>query len=211
VRTLPDVGRGADTSARSARFEYSYHLVLAVLVVLVATIAAGCSGGSAELTKGESMFSISSPAFETGGLIPSEYATTRVPGGANTSIPFEWRNAPAGTQSFALTLIDRAPVARDWIHRIVYDIPAMASALPAGASSSRLPEGAKEAANTFGSIGYGGPQPPPGTGKHPYEATIYALDVPALNLSPGSGRVELERAIKGHVLGTATMTGAMGR
>ena len=157
------------------------------------------------------MFTISSPAFESGGLIPAEHATTSVPGGANVSIPYEWRNPPPGTASYALVLVDRAPVAHDWVHWIVYDIPESLASLPAGASSSGLPNGAKELTNTFGRPAYGGPQPPPGTGKHPYQATLYALDVPTLPLGRSAGLAELEAAMKGHVLGTATVTGNFGR
>jgi Raf kinase inhibitor-like YbhB/YbcL family protein len=185
--------------------------VLAIaLLVVWAGLAAGC--GPSTQDKGGSMLTISSPAFETGGLIPAEHATTAVPGGANTSIPYEWRNAPQGTKSYALVLIDRAPVARNWVHWIVYDIPASSTALPAGASSSRLPQGARELKNTFGQVGYGGPQPPPGTGKHPYEATLYALDVETLSLAPSSATLDgLEEAMRGHILGTASMTGNFGR
>ncbi len=179
------------------------------LLAAYALLGAGC--GSTADDKGGSMFAISSPAFEAGGLIPAEHATTAVPGGANTSIPYEWRNAPQGTKSYALVLIDRAPVARNWVHWIVHDIPASASSVAAGASPSGLPQGAKELANTFGRPGYGGPQPPPGTGKHPYEATAYALDVESLSLAPSATLQDLEKAMEGHVLGTASVTGNFGR
>ncbi len=157
------------------------------------------------------MFSLSSPAFESGGLIPAEFATKAVVGGTNTSIPYEWRTPPAGTKSYALVLIDRAPVAHDWVHWIVYDIPASATQLPAGASPSNLPSGAKELRNTFGSAGYGGPQPPRGSGKHPYEATLYALDVAQLGVPASATLADLQRAMKGHVLGEASMTGNFGQ
>jgi Raf kinase inhibitor-like YbhB/YbcL family protein len=201
------------------RFRQAFALVVAVLV-LVAVPGCGSSigttSGSGTSTttgtkEGGSMFTISSPAFESGGLIPPRYATTRIPGGSNLSIPYEWRNAPAGTRSFALVLIDRAPVARNWVHWIVYDIPATATGLQEGASPSALPAGAKELTNTFGSSGYGGLQPPRGTGRHPYETTLYALDVSTLALGPTADLSALQRAMQGHVLGTATMTGLMGQ
>lgn len=184
-------------------------IVPVVAAIVAALVLFGCGPGSQQ--KGASMFTVSSPAFENGGLIPAEYATTQVSGGSNISIPYEWRNAPAGTKSFALVLVDHAPVAHEWVHWMVYDIPASSTALPRGASPSGLPEGAKELKNTAGREGYGGPQPPPGTGKHPYEATVYALDAPSLELSASATRQDLDAAMSGHVLGQASVTGMFGR
>lgn len=187
---------------------------LSAAALLVSAVLLSCGSSapdSSVANKGGSMLSVSSPAFESGGLIPAQHAMTAFPGGTNESIPYEWRNAPAGTKSFALVLVDKAPVARNWVHWIVYDIPATSTALDPGASSGRLPAGAKELSNTFGKPGYGGPQPPPGTGKHPYEATLYALDVETLPLSPSSDLGDLERALKGHVLDSASVTGNLGR
>ncbi len=188
-------------------------LGIAVVVAAVAlTLAGGCSNQDTGVTKeGTSMFTISSPAFEPGGLIPATYATKAFPGGTNTSIPYEWRNAPQGTKSYALVLIDRAPVAHDWVHWAVYDIPSTATSLPAGAASAGLPVGAKELKNTFGTQGYGGPQPPAGTGRHPYEATLYALDVATLPIGASATVAQLEAAMTSHILDTATITGMMSR
>lgn len=192
-------------------------VVSIILVLLFAATGCGVGGGTNDgeggtsSGKGGSMFSISSPAFESGGLIPVQYANNGFPGGKNMSIPYEWRGAPAATKSYALVLIDKSPIANEWVHWIVYDIPGSVTALPAGASGSGLPDGAKELQNTFGALGYGGPQPPALTGKHPYEATLYALDVGTLPVAAGSDRAELERAMRGHVLDTASMTGNLGR
>lgn len=152
------------------------------------------------------MLSISSPAFEGGGIIPSEHAMSAA-GGSNISIPYEWRGAPADTKAFALALVDRAPVAKNWVHWLVVDIPPDATSLPRGASGSAMPSGARELDNTFGFAGYGGPEPPRGTGNHPYEATIYALDVPSLALPEKASLPQFEKAISGHVLASGSVTG----
>lgn len=60
-------------------------------------------------------------------------------------------------------------------------------------------------------MGYGGPQPPAGSGQHPYEATIYALDVTSLGLPARTSLADFERALAGHVLAEATYTGVLGR
>jgi phosphatidylethanolamine-binding protein (PEBP) family uncharacterized protein len=65
--------------------------------------------------------------------------------------------------------------------------------------------------NSWGKPGYGGPQPPPGTGDHPYVATLYALNVPKLDLKPATNLAGFEKALQGKILGTAKITGYYGR
>ena len=158
------------------------------------------------------MFVISSPAFETGGVIPSEYANTGYPGGENISIPYEWSGAPDGTASFALLLVDRAPRANSWVHWLVTRIPSNARALDRDASGTdTMPSGSVEHVNSFGKLGYGGPQPPSGTGKHEYEAVLYALDSGVSPVPQRATLAEFTRAIDGHVLATASCSGLLGR
>ena len=155
---------------------------------------------------------ITSPAFDPGGEIPAQYANVGAPGGRNVSVPYSWDSPPQGTKSYALALVDHAPVAHEWVHWLVADIPSDATSLPAGASgTSAMPGGAVELTTTYGRVGYGGPNPPRGTGSHPYEATLYALDVPSLGLPPATKIDAFSRAIAGHVLGQASVTGYVGR
>src|ERR671924_581345 len=60
--------------------------------------------------------------------------------------------------------------------------------------------------NDFGRKGYGGPCPPPGHGPHRYYFTVYAVDVPALDV-PGDSRRDLEAALKDHTLAKARFMG----
>jgi Raf kinase inhibitor-like YbhB/YbcL family protein len=159
-----------------------------------------------------SAFRSDDTASRGGSTIPAEYAMRAVPGGRNTSIPYAWGDAPAETKSFALTLVDTAPIAHDWVHWAVVDIPESVAALAQGASGTpEMPEGAIELRNTFGVKGYGGPQPPAGTGPHTYVATLYALDVPHVEAGPAPSAAELERALAGHVIASATSLGRFGR
>jgi Raf kinase inhibitor-like YbhB/YbcL family protein len=144
--------------------------------------------------------------------IPSKFAMKEIPGGRNVSIPYSWDAAPQGTKSFALTLVDEAPMANKWVHWMVVDIPADATRLPEGASGTNLmPTGARELHNTFGFVGYGGPKPPAGTGAHPYAATLYALDTATLELPANATLSQFSRAIAGHVVASQTCTGRLGR
>jgi phosphatidylethanolamine-binding protein (PEBP) family uncharacterized protein len=65
--------------------------------------------------------------------------------------------------------------------------------------------------NSFGQTGYGGPQPPPGSGDHRYVFTLYALSVPRLDLPPGASLVAFKQALEGKVLGQSSLTGYYGR
>lgn len=149
---------------------------------------------------------LTSSAFTDGGRIPVEHCMAGVPGGANVSPPLAWSQAPAGTASYAVFIIDRHPIARDWVHWAVVDLPPSVTSLPAGASGSLEPP-ARELVNTYGDRGYGGPMPPPGSGEHPYETTVYALDVDRLEIPDAPTAADIERAVSGHVLAKATLTG----
>lgn len=148
---------------------------------------------------------VTSPAFADGGRIPVEHCMKGVPGGRNISPPLAWDGAPPGTLSFAVFMIDRHPVARDWVHWAVVDLPPATTNLPAGASGSLAPP-TRELVNTFGERGYGGPMPPPGTGDHPYEVMVYALDVAKLDLPGTPKAADIARALEGHALAKGVIT-----
>jgi len=147
-----------------------------------------------------------SPAFKDGGAIPTRFARPAA-GGHNVSISLQWTGAPDGTKSFALAIVDQHPVARKWVHWMVIDIPPDVSSFPEGASEKNLPPGAIELSNSFGSAGYGGPQPPKGTGPHAYVVTLYALKDSRLGLKPDATLADFQNAIRGKILGETSITG----
>ena len=147
-----------------------------------------------------------SPAFMDRGAIPNQYARPAA-GGHNISIPLKWTGAPEGTKSFALSIVDQHPVARKWVHWIVINIPPDAASFLEGASGKNIPPGAIEIGNSFGDAGYGGPQPPKGTGPHAYVITIYALKDTRLDLKPNATLADFHHAIEGKVLEEASTTG----
>ena len=153
---------------------------------------------------------LTSTAFTDGGKIPVSHVMPGA-GGKNISLPLSWTDAPAGTKSFALSIVDPHPVARNWVHWLVINIPPDVHSLEAGASGKKMPPGALELQNSFGEPGYGGPQPPRGTGDHPYVATIYALSVPHLDLAGHTTLAAFQQALEGKVLASASTTGYFGR
>jgi Raf kinase inhibitor-like YbhB/YbcL family protein len=135
--------------------------------------------------------------------------------GENISPPLSWKNAPAGTQSFAITLFDPdAPTGSGWWHWIVVNIPATTSALDEGAgdpSGKRLPEGALQLQTDFGEAGYGGPCPPVGDKPHRYIFTIHALKTPKLEIASDASATLVGTMIRANQLGSAQFTAFYGR
>lgn len=151
---------------------------------------------------------VTSSAYTDGGTIPVRFASQAVPGGAGLSVPLEWNGEPEATRSFAVVIVDHHPVAHGWIHWAVLDLPADIYELPEGASmTAAVPPQARELPNTSGRRGYGGPNPPAGTGPHPYEATVYALDVASIGADGSAPWADAAALMSGHVLASGSVTG----
>jgi Raf kinase inhibitor-like YbhB/YbcL family protein len=163
-----------------------------------------------EPVNGGSDMEITSVALKDGEKIPIQYVMPGA-GGKNISVPLSWKNVPSGTKSFALSMVDPHPVAQNWVHWLVINIPANATGLEEGASRKKMPSGSIEINNSFGEVGYGGPQPPRGTGDHPYVFTLFALNVEKLGLGANATLAAFQKAVEGKILGSATITGKYGR
>ena len=150
---------------------------------------------------------ISSPAFQDGKPIPTKYAYHGVVGGKNISIPLSWGGIPTETKSFAVSIVDPHPVANNWVHWFVMNIPKSVTSLAEGASGKNMPAGSKELYNSYGTIGYGGPEPPKGSGPHPYEIVVYALNIEKLDLSANTTLTAFSEALEGKVIASVKVTG----
>jgi Raf kinase inhibitor-like YbhB/YbcL family protein len=120
-------------------------------------------------------FSLFSKAFKNNGKIPLKYMDKSV-SGKNLSIPLNWKKPPPNTKTFAILMTDRHPVANNFIHWFVINIPKSTQEIKEKSSIVKMPENAVEFNNSFGYKGYGGPAAPEGTGSHEYLITIYALN-----------------------------------
>ena len=155
---------------------------------------------------------LTSASYRDKGIIPERYATTAVAGGKNLSPQFSWSDAPPGTKSLVLAIIDVHPMASRWVHWIAVNIPPGINSLEENCSNTtKLPAGIKELNNTFGRKGYGGPQPPKGSGKHEYVTTLYALDIEKINLSEEVSEKGLLKETGSHIIGKAVYTGYFSR
>jgi len=124
--------------------------IYAVLIFMFLFAIQNISGGEA--------MEVNSAAFKDKGKIPIQYVMPGA-GGKNISFPVNWKNVPAGAKSFALSIVDPHPVAQNWVHWLVINIPKEVTTIEESASGKNMPSGSIELKNSFGEIGYGGPQP----------------------------------------------------
>lgn len=156
---------------------------------------------------------VTSEAFAEGAAIPnrsvfSGFGCT----GENHSPALQWSNLPEGTRSVAVVVHDPdAPTGTGFYHWVAYDLPAGTTSLAdhAGVEGS-LPAGAHHGRTDFGSLGYGGPCPPPGPA-HRYRFNVYALDTASLGAPDGSSAALVRFLLRGHTLAWGTLTGTYAR
>jgi len=93
----------------------------------------------------------------------------------------------------------------------VINIPPQVNTLEEGASKKKMLPGSIELKNSWGNIGYGGPEPPKGTGDHSYFITLYALNLEKLDLRASTSLSAFKKAIEGKIIESASITGKYGR
>ena len=133
--------------------------------------------------------------------------------GKNMSPQLQWKDAPKGTKSFAITVYDPdAPTGSGWWHWLVVNIPHKTTQISTNASSEgKLPKGALETMTDYGSASFGGACPPKGDKAHRYIFTVYALDVESLDVKSKSDSALVGFMINQHTIQKATMMSYYGR
>lgn len=147
---------------------------------------------------------ITSPAFETNGVIPARFTCD----GKNISPELIFSNIPEGTQSLALTMEDPDvphSIRQDgmWNHWVVWNIPPNTTAIKKG----ELTQGVV-GIGTSGESSYMGPCPP--DREHHYIFTLYALDS-VLNLPSNSTKEKLLQTLTPHLIQKAILIGRYNR
>src|SRR5256885_2922589 len=153
----------------------------AVIAIMASTSIAGAQAANA---KGKAKataaghFKVSAPDLTAKGRITAQHVFSGMGcTGQNVSPALNWSGAPAGTKSFAVTAYDPdAPTGSGWWHWVMYNIPADATGLQAGAGNGRnAPRGSQQGNTDFGSKGYGGPSIPGVCHPHLYHFTVLSL------------------------------------
>ncbi len=182
-----------------------------LLAAMVCMAVPACAQSN---TLGAPGFTLSSADLTAGDPLPLRQVYDR--GGCrgrNVSPALSWDHPPAGTRSFALLMFDSDAPGGGWWHWLVFDIPAQARSLPAGAgdpAAHRLPPGSIQSRNDYGSWGYGGPCPPPGRPHH-YHLMLYALRVSRAGLSADASPAEVDSTVRAAAIAKAEITVVYGR
>jgi Raf kinase inhibitor-like YbhB/YbcL family protein len=161
-------------------------------------------------------FSLESADVKPGATIANEHVYKGFGcSGGNVSPALAWKDPPAGTKSFAVTVYDPdAPTGSGWWHWVVFNLPANTKSLAQGAgdpAAGKMPAGAVQSRTDFGAPGYGGPCPPQGDKPHRYVFTVYALKTDKLDADVNAAGAMIGYMINGNLLGKASFTAKYGR
>ena len=135
--------------------------------------------------------------------------------GGNTSPELSWSGAPAGTKSFALTMYDPdAPTGSGWWHWVIFNIPPDTTGLVTDAGNPQknlAPKGSVQSMTDYGKPGFGGACPPQGDKPHRYIFTVFALDVPKLDLDEKANAALVGFMLNAHAIEKASLISYYGR
>lgn len=179
------------------------------IAVICAALAAGPASLAAE-------FRLTSSDVTDGGTLAKTFVLNGFGcTGGNASPALAWSGAPAGTESFVVTVYDPdAPTGSGWWHWVVADIPATAASLPRGAggpAGTGLPTGTMQGRTDFGNTSYGGPCPPQKDAPHRYVFTVHALSVAHLPVDPRVSAAMVGLAMHTAEIGRASLIARYGR
>lgn len=151
---------------------------------------------------------LTSTLFSEGSPIPLSAAHTGA-GGENISPDLTWTGVTDEVRSLAVTCYDPdAPTTVGFVHWVLFDLPSHITGLERGAGAAgHQPTGSVLGFTDWGESQYGGMAPPPGDPAHHYQFTVYALDIESLGVDSTTTFAKFQFLCRGHVLGTATLTG----
>jgi len=156
-------------------------------------------------------FSLSSSSFKDGTPLAQKHAGANKANpncvGENVSPQLSWSNAPAGTTSYALLMLD--PEGRNGlgvVHWLAYNIPASVTSFAEGETSKPSEKYTGGTGTAKQSI-YIGPCTPPNTTYHHYTFVMVATDLDPKALSAGLTKDDLVAKLDGHVKAAAGLVG----
>ena len=138
---------------------------------------------------------ITSPEFKHESAIPRKFTCQ----GTDAPPTLLISDVPKEAQSLVLIVDDPDAPVGNWDHWLVYNIPPTTRAIPENGVVGL------QCLNDFGRKEWGGPCPPSGT--HRYFFKLFALDVELPKLSDRARKVDLLKAMEGHILAHAQLIG----
>ena len=136
---------------------------------------------------------LTSPSFGNNGYIPKKFSCH----GEEISPELLIENIPGSAKTLALLVVDPDAPSGAWTHWILYNMPFLSRIPEAGAPGEM-------GMNSSGKASYDGPCPP--SGVHHYIFKLFALDT-ELKFNKPPDRKAFEKAIEGHVIEEAELTG----
>lgn len=174
-------------------------IIIAAVVALNPSVRSGSALPASKTTLNMHELTITSSAFDKGGLIPQVFTCD----GDDVSPPLQIEGVPSDAESLVLIMDDPDAPVGTWDHWIVFNMPPGTREVPEGAQ----PEGVG-GKNSWGRVDYGGPCPP--DKEHRYVFKVFALDL-LLELGQGVSKQDVLDAMKGHVLGYGELVGRYDR
>jgi len=165
-----------------------------VLLLLAGAVCAGLPWLTARVMGSpDAVLKLTTSSFRPDSEIPKRFTCK----GDDASPALSWNDPPAGTRTFALVVNDPDAPGGNFIHWVIYDLPASTRSLPEGVAQGSDAAGGRQGTNSFGKTGYNGPCPPPGNA-HRYFFRLWALDS-TFDLQKATAQ-ELESSMRGHIL-----------
>ncbi len=187
--------RCARTSMKHATIIAAATLVTVIAALVIVKVSLPPFMSPENNTNTEVTLTVTSPAFSSGGLIPSAYTCE----GAGLFPPLSIQNVPAQAASLVLIIDDPDAPGGTFVHYVKFNIPPGDLTIAEG----KEPPGIAGVGSS-GSREYVGPCPPSGT--HRYVFGVYALDA-TLPLPEGSDKVAVTAAMAHHILATGQLIG----
>lgn len=147
---------------------------------------------------------ITTKAFVDGGMMPTKYTGL----GEDLSPPLELGKVAKDAKTIAIIMDDLDHPLGMYNHWVIWNIPSEFTKIPEGITKGTVVKelgGAIQGKSAYGGKHYyRGPLPPFGT--HRYIFKVYILDT-EINLKFDASKVDLQKAIDGHILQFGTITG----
>ena len=155
-----------------------------------------------EQTFGRGGFRLTSAAFTDGGPLDPCFTADEED---SVAPPLEWTAPPAGAQEIVILVEDADTPGEELTrHWAVWGFPGQKGMLLEGETPPRVGKNSKR--NSEWLL----PAPPEDDDAHHYVFQIFALDLP-LTLMPGADSADLIKAMEGHVVAAAVLTGTYKR
>ena len=142
---------------------------------------------------------IESNTFQNRGEIPQKFGYKK----NNINPTLIIKDVPTDAKSLVLIMDDpdaMGAVGKIWVHWVVWNIDPSTDEIP----ENSVPSNSIQGKTDFGEIAYGGPAPP--DKEHTYIFKLYALD-DKLSLDEGSTKLQVEEAMKNHVIVESRLEG----